>query len=69
MAKGKKDNSPDTNMNHISIVENVAMSMMGHLQALNTTCAKQHEAKVNAIEFLHLFQLNQIKTLRDEFED
>lgn len=67
MAKDK-NNSPDMNINHIEIIENLAISMLEHLEALMITCDEQGAAKYDAQEFLRLFQRNQIKTCRDVFE-
>ena len=69
MAKKNKHDSPDTNINHIAIIESLAISMAEHFQALNATCSEQYEAKTEAQDYLHLFEVNQIKTCRDVFED
>lgn len=68
MAKKNKNDSPDQNINHIEIIENLAISMSGHFEALIAKCTDQYNAKMDALDFLNLFQRDQIKTCRDMFE-
>lgn len=59
---------PNENIVQVEDIENLAISIIGHLEQIRVTTPDEGKAVWDATEYLRLFQDNQIKALRDVFE-
>ena len=59
----------ETKIAHIEMIEDAAISMIDHLEEIKAETPEECKAVWDATEYLRLFQANQLKTVRDEFEE
>ena len=58
----------NTNIVLVETIENYAMVMASKIKELDATDPEQKKAKYDAQDYLNIYQVNQIKALRDAFE-
>jgi len=57
----------NTNIVHVEAVENLAISIQDHIDQIEPKTAKEHEVKWDAQEFMNMYQITQIKALREAY--
>ncbi len=63
-----KNNSPNSNINHVNIVEGLISQVSGHLEVIYAKDAEQQNCINNAILAIAEFQENALFKLRKAFE-
>ena len=58
----------NVNIVHVNAIEGLAEQISEHLKQLVSENSEQYNAKNEAEEYLHNYEINQIKGLRDVFE-
>lgn len=59
----------NTNIVHIETIENLCISIQAELKKLEPEDVEQQEVESDACDYLHLYQVKQVKALRDAYQD
>ena len=58
----------NTNIVHVNAIEGLLIQVSEHIEQLACLNNEQCQAKFDAEDYLHNYEINQIKALRDAFE-